>query len=205
MPAEKRVTSVMLKPTAPARKEQPAPTTTPSQTGQDQSITAAERIVGQRRSHTGRIQSTESQNFSLMIAGTGLPNPAYSSYMIKTHLKVAFRNFSRNKVYSSINIIGLSIGMAVALLIGLWVRDELSYEKIQSKLSPDSPGHADRRPQRGIFIPMDPCPSHWRQNSGPPTAAPSNMSPYPGGRRIISWLSVIKIHGEREIYGTGSS
>jgi putative ABC transport system permease protein len=49
--------------------------------------------------------------------------------MIRNYLKVAIRNFSRNKVFSFINITGLSIGMAVTMLIGLWIRDEISYNK----------------------------------------------------------------------------
>ncbi len=49
--------------------------------------------------------------------------------MLRNYLKVALRNFSRNKVFSFINIAGLSIGMAVALLIGLWIWDELSFNK----------------------------------------------------------------------------
>src|SRR5664279_5475366 len=49
--------------------------------------------------------------------------------MIRNYLKVALRNFSRNKVFSFINITGLSIGMAVAVLIGLWIWDENSYNK----------------------------------------------------------------------------
>jgi ABC-type antimicrobial peptide transport system permease subunit len=49
--------------------------------------------------------------------------------MIRNYLKVALRIFSRNKVFSFINIAGLSVGMAVAILIGLWIWDELSYNK----------------------------------------------------------------------------
>jgi putative ABC transport system permease protein len=49
--------------------------------------------------------------------------------MIRNYLKVAIRHFSRNKVFSFINITGLSIGMAVTLLIGLWIWDEVSYNK----------------------------------------------------------------------------
>lgn len=49
--------------------------------------------------------------------------------MIKNYLKIAFRNLVKNKVYSAINILGLSVGMAVALLIGLWINDELSANK----------------------------------------------------------------------------
>jgi putative ABC transport system permease protein len=49
--------------------------------------------------------------------------------MLKHFVKVAFRNFARNKIHSSINILGLSSGMAIALLIGLWIHDELSFNK----------------------------------------------------------------------------
>jgi putative ABC transport system permease protein len=47
--------------------------------------------------------------------------------MIKNFLKTALRNLKRNKGYSVINIGGLAIGITVALLIGLWVYDEASY------------------------------------------------------------------------------
>ncbi|CAG5069665.1 hypothetical protein DYBT9623_02401 [Dyadobacter sp. CECT 9623] len=49
--------------------------------------------------------------------------------MIRNYFKIALRNLSKNKVYSFINIIGLAVGIAVAMLIGLWVWDELSYNK----------------------------------------------------------------------------
>ncbi|MES2795676.1 MAG: FtsX-like permease family protein [Bacteroidota bacterium] len=49
--------------------------------------------------------------------------------MIRNYLKIAFRNLVKNKVYSFINIGGLAVGMAVAILIGLWVWDELSFDK----------------------------------------------------------------------------
>src|SRR3954468_6207149 len=49
--------------------------------------------------------------------------------MIKNFLKIAWRNLVKNKGYSAINIGGLAVGMAVAILIGLWVYDELSYDK----------------------------------------------------------------------------
>lgn len=49
--------------------------------------------------------------------------------MFKNYLKVAFRNLLRNKVSSFINIGGLAVGMAVAMLIGLWIWDELSFNK----------------------------------------------------------------------------
>src|SRR5215211_3563009 len=49
--------------------------------------------------------------------------------MIKSYFKVALRNLFRNKVSSFINITGLTVGIAVTLLIGLWVYDELSFNK----------------------------------------------------------------------------
>ena len=49
--------------------------------------------------------------------------------MIKNYLKIAWRNLLRSKTHSFINIAGLSVGMAVALLIGLWIWDELSFNK----------------------------------------------------------------------------
>jgi len=47
--------------------------------------------------------------------------------MIKNYFKIAFRNLTKNKVYSFINISGLAIGMAATMLIGLWISDELNY------------------------------------------------------------------------------
>ncbi len=48
--------------------------------------------------------------------------------MLKNYFKIAWRNLIKNKVYSSINILGLALGMAVAILIGLWIWDELSFD-----------------------------------------------------------------------------
>jgi putative ABC transport system permease protein len=49
--------------------------------------------------------------------------------MFKNFLKVALRNLWKNKAFSAINIVGLSVGLAVCLLIVLYVKDELSYDK----------------------------------------------------------------------------
>ena len=51
--------------------------------------------------------------------------------MIANYLKVGFRNILRYKVYSSINLFGLAIGMAASLLIILYISDELSYDHFQ--------------------------------------------------------------------------
>jgi len=54
--------------------------------------------------------------------------------MIKNYIKVALRNLVSNKVYSIINIGGLAVGMAIALLIGLWIKDELSYDNYHQNM-----------------------------------------------------------------------
>ncbi|MBD1387545.1 ABC transporter permease [Mucilaginibacter rigui] len=49
--------------------------------------------------------------------------------MIKNYLKISWRNLTKNKAHTFINVTGLSVGMAVAILIGLWIWDEISYNK----------------------------------------------------------------------------
>jgi putative ABC transport system permease protein len=49
--------------------------------------------------------------------------------MIKNYLKIAARNFVKHKLFSFINICGLAIGLACALFILLWVRDEASFDR----------------------------------------------------------------------------
>jgi len=49
--------------------------------------------------------------------------------MIKNFFKVAYRNLLRSKGFSAINIIGLAIGMASAILIMLWIQNEVSYDQ----------------------------------------------------------------------------
>jgi putative ABC transport system permease protein len=56
--------------------------------------------------------------------------------MLRNYLKTALRNLWKNKGFSAINILGLTIGMASSLLILLWVRNELSFDRFHA--------HADR-------------------------------------------------------------
>ncbi len=53
--------------------------------------------------------------------------------MFKNYLKVAFRNLWKNKAFSFINIVGLAIGMASAVLILLWMQNEVSYDDFHEK------------------------------------------------------------------------
>src|SRR6267142_337507 len=49
--------------------------------------------------------------------------------MFRNYLIAALRNLARNKLYAAINIVGLAVGFAAAILIALFVRDEFSYDK----------------------------------------------------------------------------
>lgn len=53
--------------------------------------------------------------------------------MLRNYIVITLRNLQRNKVYSFINIAGLSIGLACSMLILLWVADELSYDRFHEK------------------------------------------------------------------------
>ena len=52
--------------------------------------------------------------------------------MIKNYFKIAFRSLLRNKSFSVINILGLAIGSASAILILLWVQNEVSYDRFHT-------------------------------------------------------------------------
>src|SRR6185437_14997103 len=49
--------------------------------------------------------------------------------MLRNYLKIAFRNLWKNKAFSFLNISGLAIGMASAVLILLWIQNEVSFDK----------------------------------------------------------------------------
>ncbi|GAB3255064.1 ABC transporter permease [Larkinella harenae] len=81
--------------------------------------------------------------------------------MLRNYLTIAFRTLVHNKAYSVINVTGLSIGLAAAMLIMLYTKDEVSYDRFHAnnpniyritskKISPD--GSPDRfNPYTGIF------------------------------------------------------
>jgi len=81
--------------------------------------------------------------------------------MIKNYLKIAWRNMLNNKGYSALNIVGLAAGMAVALLIALWVVNEYSYDKFlpdykslyQVELNVNDP-HEGEHTQQAVSLPI---------------------------------------------------
>src|SRR4029453_2427059 len=55
--------------------------------------------------------------------------------MIKNYLTIAWRNLFRNKGFSATNLLGLTIGITCTILISLWVKDELTYDKFHTNYS----------------------------------------------------------------------
>jgi len=49
--------------------------------------------------------------------------------MLDNYIKTALRSIRASKTHSIINILGLSIGMTVTILIGLWIWDEVTFDK----------------------------------------------------------------------------
>ena len=68
-----------------------------------------------------------------LCCGAFLINTVWRLIMLKSCLKLAFRNMKRHKGYSAINILGLAVGFACTFMIIIFVQHELSYDKFHSK------------------------------------------------------------------------
>ncbi|MGS2764924.1 ABC transporter permease [Sinomicrobium sp. M5D2P9] len=90
--------------------------------------------------------------------------------MIRNYLSTLFRNFAKNKAHSLINLTGLSVGMAAALLIILWIRNELGMERFHEK-------------EERIYVmynrDADPEGNRWAWNNTPKILAPTLKADYP--------------------------
>jgi len=82
----------------------------------------------------------------------------WSHQMFKNYLVVTWRNVKRHKGFSFINIAGLAVGMAACLLIMLWVRDELSYNRFHKNADRLYLVVSERVNHRGEFYDETPVP-----------------------------------------------
>src|ERR1700737_940738 len=80
--------------------------------------------------------------------------------MVKNYFIIAWRYLLKTKVYSSINLIGLAIGMAVAILIGLWIWDELSFDHYHhnhsrlAQVMDNHPSNGETKTYEAIAMPL---------------------------------------------------
>jgi putative ABC transport system permease protein len=93
-------------------------------------------LYRERLNHSGKIKAD--LHFAidiLLLFRPGIIRPFFTNQnttamgIYKNYLKIGWRNLLRNKGYSMINIGGLAAGMSVAIVIGLWIYDELSFNK----------------------------------------------------------------------------
>jgi len=95
--------------------------------------------------------------------------------MFKNYLKIALRNFRKYKIYSFINIFGLSIGIACCLLILLFVKNEMTYDRFHEKTN---------RIYR--LFKLEKRPAGVRQNAAlPPTLAKIVAEELPEIERVV--------------------
>jgi putative ABC transport system permease protein len=112
--------------------------------------------------------------------------------MLRNYLKTALRNLWKNKGFSAINILGLTIGMASSLLILLWVRNELSYDRFNA--------HADR------IYRVTAEATGFKAAVNPPWMAPALQAAMPEVRSVVRVScpsSVLFAVGTREFEETG--
>src|SRR5882672_5639932 len=118
--------------------------------------------------------------------------------MFKNYLKTIFRNLRKNKLFSAINIAGLSIGMAACLLILQYVSFELSYDQF-NKNAPDLYRVYNDRYQNGKLIQHGTITysaiGKAMQDDFPEVVNHARVEP--SGRNIITWKN--KKVGELEV------
>ncbi|MDB4901002.1 MAG: cell division protein FtsX [Mucilaginibacter sp.] len=102
--------------------------------------------------------------------------------MFQNYFKIAFRNLLRNKSFSAINICGLAIGLAVCLLITLFVIDELSYDKYNLKADRIYRVNSDFKVNGSLF----------EARETPGSMATNMLKDYPG----IEYAARIKNNGK---------
>ena len=90
-------------------------------------------VAKAKRTYTGNVLSFLRPFALKRQPGQYPPIPLFSFDMLQNYIKIALRNLARNKAYSGINIIGLSIGLAAAMLIMLYTKDEVSYDRFHEK------------------------------------------------------------------------
>lgn len=117
--------------------------------------------------------------------------------MLKNYLKVLFRNIFKSKVFSFINLTGLSIGMGAAILIFLWIDNELSMDRFHEK--------ADR-----IFVmhnrDTDPSGKKWAWNNTPKVLGPTLIKDYPEVEDVVRFnnSTFLVTAGEKKINKRGA-
>lgn len=118
--------------------------------------------------------------------------------MFKNYLKIAWRNLKRNKVFSMLNILGLSIGLSITGLIALWINFELGIEQFHEK--------KDRIYEVYNQYPVDG--EIWTWNSTPKIMAPTIQKDFPEVERVSRYNyndTYLFSIGDKRLKATGTT
>jgi putative ABC transport system permease protein len=117
--------------------------------------------------------------------------------MIKNYFKIAWRNLLNNKVYNSLNILGLAIGIVCAGLIFLWVEDEVNYDSFNVKKNKLYLTRVNSMLEAGVFT----------HSSTPGIMAPAMQAEIPGientCRVTEGETSLLFKVGDKSMYASG--
>ncbi len=116
--------------------------------------------------------------------------------MFKNHLKIAWRNLMRNKSFSILNIVGLSIGLAVTALIVIWINFEVSMDQF----------HENKNRTFQVYNQYHVGGELWTWNSTPKVMASAIQKDYPEVENIarVNWDSdFLFAKDDKRIKGTG--
>ncbi|HTL09005.1 MAG TPA: ABC transporter permease [Chitinophagaceae bacterium] len=116
--------------------------------------------------------------------------------MLKNYFTIAFRNLWKNKGYSFINILGLTIGMASAILILLWIQNEVSYDN----------GYPSGNRIYTMFNRDKFNGELWAWNSTPKIMAPTIQHDYPEVEKISRYenITFLVTVGDKKLNGRGA-
>ncbi|PIB38209.1 ABC transporter permease [Maribacter sp. 4G9] len=117
--------------------------------------------------------------------------------MIKNYLKIAWRNLIRNRSFSFLNILGLSIGLAMTTLIVLWVNYELGFDRFHEKI--------DRLYEVNNQYEIEG--EIWTWNSTPKPMAPTIKKDYPEIEKVSRYFydnSYLFAWNDQKIKATGT-
>ncbi len=117
--------------------------------------------------------------------------------MLKNYLKIAWRNLLRNKSFSLLNIVGLSIGLAVTALIMIWINFEMSYDRFHE--------NNDRIYEVNNVYPVEG--EIWTWNSTPKVMGPVIKNDYPEVEAVSRYfynISFLFAKNEKRIKAKGT-
>lgn len=125
--------------------------------------------------------------------------------MLKNYLKIAWRNLSRKKAYSAINITGLAIGITCCTLIMMYVQDELSYDRYNTRFDRIYRVTHAYRNAKNADRKVAPSPEEYQVWGNAPTA-PALAADFPQIEKIVQFTSpntFLLEHGDKHFQEEG--